>query len=37
VKTDEADIIVGACCRPSDQEEKVDQPLWREVIAASHL
>lgn len=25
--TDKGDIVVGICCRPSDQEEQVDEAL----------
>ncbi|GAB0199565.1 hypothetical protein GRJ2_002421900 [Grus japonensis] len=31
------DIIVGVCCRPPDQEEQVDQALYRQIGAASGL
>ena len=35
-RTDKSDIIVGVSYRPPDQEEQVDEALYRQVRAASH-
>ena len=36
-RTDKADIIVGVHYRPPDQEEQVDDALYRQIGAASRL
>ncbi|KAK4824035.1 hypothetical protein QYF61_009626 [Mycteria americana] len=34
-RAETADIILGVCCRPPDQEDQVDEALYRQIGAAS--
>lgn len=34
-RTGKGDVVLGVCCRPSDQEEQVGEALYRQIGTAS--